>query len=101
MFSTTLTAFHFSVTTLVGFISDASGYSISKNVPLWDLLWFSAVANVSIVGMNLSLMLNSFGFYQISKLSMILVVYVIEWIIHSKINFREVEASVLVVIQGI
>jgi hypothetical protein len=32
-----------------------------------ESLWFSIVANTSIVGMNLSLMLNSVGFYQISK----------------------------------
>jgi len=34
--------------------------------------------------MNLSLMLNSVGFDQISKLSMIPVVCVMEWILHSK-----------------
>ncbi|PRQ28814.1 hypothetical protein RchiOBHm_Chr5g0007201 [Rosa chinensis] len=73
---------HFSVTALVGFISNASGYSASKHVPLWELIWFSLVANASITGMNLSLMLNSVCFYQISKLSMIPVVSVMEWIIH-------------------
>eukprot|EP01018_Ginkgo_biloba_P012293 Gb_07245 [translate_table: standard] len=100
-FATTLTAFHFSVTALVGFLSNASGYSTSKHVPLWDLIWFSVVANMSIVGMNLSLMLNSVGFYQISKLSMIPVVCVMEWIIHSKTYSREVKASVLVVVIGV
>jgi hypothetical protein len=46
-------------------VSNASGYSASKHVPLWELLWFSVVANTSITGMNLSLMLNSVGFYQV------------------------------------
>ncbi|GLJ55535.1 hypothetical protein SUGI_1192810 [Cryptomeria japonica] len=100
-FATTLTAFHFSVTAIVGFISNATGYSTSKHVPLWDLLWFSIVANMSIVGMNLSLMLNSVGFYQISKLSMIPVVCVMEWIIHSKHYTKEVKAAVAVVVLGV
>jgi hypothetical protein len=60
-----LTGFHFTVTALVGWISRASGYSASKHVPLWELVWFSLVANTSITGMNLSLMLNSVGFYQV------------------------------------
>ncbi|XP_024928086.1 UDP-rhamnose/UDP-galactose transporter 2 isoform X2 [Ziziphus jujuba] len=63
-FATTLTGFHFAVTALVGLVSNATGYSASKHVPLWELLWFSVVANMSITGMNLSLMLNSVGFYQ-------------------------------------
>ncbi|KAL6178855.1 hypothetical protein ACLB2K_050372 [Fragaria x ananassa] len=63
-FATTLTGFHFAVTALVGFVSNASGYSASKQVPFWELLWFSIVANVSITAMNFSLMLNSVGFYQ-------------------------------------
>ncbi|KAJ6941793.1 LOW QUALITY PROTEIN: UDP-rhamnose/UDP-galactose transporter 1 [Populus alba x Populus x berolinensis] len=74
------------------------GLSVSKHVPMWELLWFSVVANVSITGMNLSLMLNSVGFYQISKLSMIPVVCIMEWILHSKQYSKEVKLSVLVVV---
>lgn len=47
-------------------ISNKTGYSSSKQVPLWELLWFSAVANLSITGMNFSLMLNTVGLYQVS-----------------------------------
>ncbi|CAL5418635.1 unnamed protein product [Camellia sinensis] len=100
-FATTLTGFHFAVTALVGLVSNATGYSASKHVPLWELLWFSIVANMSITGMNLSLMLNSVGFYQISKLSMIPVVCVMEWILHSKHYSREVKMSVVVVVIGV
>ncbi|KAL6578220.1 UDP-rhamnose/UDP-galactose transporter 3 [Orobanche minor] len=64
-FATTLTGFHFAVTALVGMISNATGLSASKHVPFWELLWFSIVANMSITGMNFSLMLNSVGFYQV------------------------------------
>ncbi|KAL5557625.1 hypothetical protein UlMin_033836 [Ulmus minor] len=100
-FATTLTGFHFAVTALVGLVSNATGLSASKHVPLWELLWFSIVANTSITGMNLSLMLNSVGFYQISKLSMIPVVCVMEWILHSKHYSREVKIAVVVVVIGV
>ncbi|KMT19328.1 hypothetical protein BVRB_1g013310 [Beta vulgaris subsp. vulgaris] len=100
-FATTLTGFHFTVTALVGLVSNATGYSVSKHVPAWELLWFSLVANMSITGMNLSLMLNSVGFYQISKLSMIPVVCVLEWIIHYKHYSKEVKMSVIFVVIGV
>ncbi|KAL6012388.1 UDP-rhamnose/UDP-galactose transporter 1 [Asimina triloba] len=100
-FATTLTAFHFTVTALVGWISNASRSSASKHVPLWELFWFSVVANVSITGMNFSLMLNSVGFYQISKLSMIPVVCVMEWILHNKNYSGRVLMAVFVVALGV
>ncbi|CAI0463755.1 unnamed protein product [Linum tenue] len=100
-FATTLTGFHFAVTALVGLVSNATGLSASKHVPMWELLWFSIVANMSITGMNLSLMLNSVGFYQISKLSMIPVVCVMEWILHSKHYSKEVKFAVMVVVVGV
>ncbi|KAG6438246.1 hypothetical protein SASPL_103183 [Salvia splendens] len=99
--ATTLTGFHFAVTALVGMISNATGLSASKHVPFWELLWFSIVANMSITGMNLSLMLNSVGFYQISKLSMIPVVCILEWILHSKQYSSQVKLSVVVVVTGV
>ncbi|KAM5574096.1 hypothetical protein ABKV19_013554 [Rosa sericea] len=100
-FATTLTGFHFSVTALVGLVSNASGYSASKHIPFWELLWFSIVANVSITAMNFSLMLNSVGFYQISKLSMIPVVCVMEWILNNKQYSKEVKMAVVVVVIGV
>ncbi|XP_022138738.1 UDP-rhamnose/UDP-galactose transporter 2-like [Momordica charantia] len=100
-FATTLTGFHFAVTALVGLVSNATGYSTSKHIPLWELFWFSIVANMSITGMNFSLMLNSVGFYQISKLSMIPVVCVMEWILHNKHYSKEVKIAVVVVVIGV
>eukprot|EP00249_Psilotum_nudum_P006776 c20047_g1_i1 orf=477-1571(+) len=100
-FATTLTGFHFAVTAIVGFVSSFLGNSASKPVPLFDLFWFSLVANTSIVGMNLSLMLNSVGFYQISKLSMIPVVCVLEWVLHSKTYTREIKTAVVMVVIGV
>ncbi|KAL4579176.1 hypothetical protein LXL04_015313 [Taraxacum kok-saghyz] len=100
-FATSLTGFHFAVTALVGFISNSTGYTSSMHVPLWELLWFSIVANTSIAAMNFSLMLNSVGFYQISKLSMIPVVCVMEWILHNKHYSKEVKCAVVVVVIGV
>ncbi|XP_072991069.1 UDP-rhamnose/UDP-galactose transporter 2-like [Typha latifolia] len=100
-FAMTLTGFHFTVTALVGWVSNATGYSVSKHVPLWELIWFSIVANMSITGMNLSLMLNSVGFYQIAKLSMIPVVCIMEWILHSKHYTTKVIMAVVVVAFGV
>ncbi|XP_024925657.3 UDP-rhamnose/UDP-galactose transporter 3-like [Ziziphus jujuba] len=100
-FATTLTGFHFTVTALVGLVSNAAGYTSSKHIPLWELVWFAIVANTSIAGMNFSLMLNSVGFYQISKLSMIPVVCVMEWILHGKHYSKEVKMAVAVVIVGV
>ncbi|XP_022743878.1 UDP-rhamnose/UDP-galactose transporter 2-like isoform X1 [Durio zibethinus] len=101
VFATTLTGFHFSMTALVGLVSNATSYSTRKKVPLWELLWFSIFANTSITGMNLSLMLNSVGFYQISKLSMIPVVCVMEWILHGKHYSSKVKIAVIVVVVGV
>ncbi|XP_074378221.1 UDP-rhamnose/UDP-galactose transporter 3-like [Apium graveolens] len=100
-FATTLTGCHFLVTALVGAVSNAAGYTTSKHVPLWELLRFSIVANMSVTGLNLSLMLNSVGFYQISKVSMIPVICVMEWILHDRKYTREVKIAVIVVIIGV
>ncbi|KAJ9183189.1 hypothetical protein P3X46_007089 [Hevea brasiliensis] len=100
-FATTLTGLHFSMTALVGLVSNASGYSASKHIPLWELVWFSIVANVSITGVNLSLMLNSVGFYRISNLSMISVACAMEWFLHGKHYSREVKMAVMIVVVGV
>ncbi|KAJ8492176.1 hypothetical protein OPV22_013897 [Ensete ventricosum] len=100
-FATTLTGFHFTVTALVGWVSNATGLSASKYVPFWELFWFSIVANLSITGMNLSLMLNSVGFYQISKLSIIPVVCFMEFLLHSKHYSQRLIVAVAVVALGV
>ncbi|ONM59081.1 UDP-galactose transporter 2 [Zea mays] len=51
--------------------------------------------------MNLSLMLNSVGFYQISKLSMIPVVCLMEWVLNSKHYTTKVISAVVVVAAGV
>ncbi|KAL2324661.1 hypothetical protein Fmac_023719 [Flemingia macrophylla] len=70
-FATTLTGLHFATTALMTAILRMLGYIQASRLPLSELLKFVLFANFSIVGMNVSLMWNSVGFYQIAKLSMI------------------------------
>ncbi|XP_078430383.1 UDP-rhamnose/UDP-galactose transporter 2-like [Wolffia australiana] len=100
-FATTLTAFHFAITGLVGTISKKRDSATSKQVPLRELLLFSAVANLSITAMNFSLMLNSVGFYQMSKLSIIPVVCFMEWVLNNKRYSTRVISSVFFVALGV
>ncbi|KAE8100377.1 hypothetical protein FH972_018284 [Carpinus fangiana] len=63
-FATTLTGLHFAMTTLMTLVLRWLGYVQSSHLPFPDLLKFVIFANFSIVGMNVSLMWNSVGFYQ-------------------------------------
>lgn len=60
---------HFTMTSAVGYIGASLGYVPEKQMPFWDLFLFSLVSNTSIVSMNLSLMFNSVGFYQVSHVT--------------------------------
>ena len=64
--ATTLTGLHFATTTLLTVLLRWLGYIQDSYLPLPDLLKFVLFANFSIVGMNVSLMWNSVGFYQVS-----------------------------------
>ncbi|MCD7447879.1 hypothetical protein HAX54_035810 [Datura stramonium] len=82
--ATTLTGFHFAVMGTCWDGVKCHGVFFHQACTVVGTVWFSVVANMSITGMNLSLMLNSVGFYQISKLSMIPVVCLMEWVLHNK-----------------
>ncbi|CAI5514402.1 unnamed protein product [Closterium sp. Naga37s-1] len=102
LFATTLTGFHLTFTGLFGALCVWLGYlSGTANIPLWDIVWFGMLANLSIVGMNLSLMSNSVGFYQISKLAIIPVTCLCETLLHAKAYSKEVKLSVLAVMLGV
>lgn len=63
--ATTLTGLHFGTTTLLTTFLTWLGYIQPSQLPWPDLLKFVLFANFSIVGMNVSLMWNSVGFYQV------------------------------------
>ncbi|KAF8405894.1 hypothetical protein HHK36_007972 [Tetracentron sinense] len=100
-FATTLTGLHFATTTLMTVVLWWLGYIQASHLPLPELLKFVLFANFSIVGMNVSLMWNSVGFYQIAKLSMIPVSCFLE-VVLDKIGYsRDTKLSIVVVLLGV
>ncbi|GMY29502.1 UDP-rhamnose/UDP-galactose transporter 6 [Fagus crenata] len=100
-FATTLTGMHFATTTLMTVVLRWLGYVQSSHLPFLELLRFVIFANFSIVGMNVSLMWNSVGFYQIAKLSMIPVSCLLE-VVLDKIQYsRDTKLSIGVVLLGV
>ncbi|KAL3504536.1 hypothetical protein ACH5RR_034377 [Cinchona calisaya] len=100
-FATTLTGMHFATTTLMTAVLRWLGYIQASHLPYPELLKFVLFANFSIVGMNVSLMWNSVGFYQIAKLSMIPVSCFLE-VIFDKIRYsRDTKLSIAVVLLGV
>ncbi|KAL6576054.1 UDP-rhamnose/UDP-galactose transporter 5 [Orobanche hederae] len=100
-FATTLTGLHFAATTTMTIILKRLGYIQSSPLPVSELLKFILFANFSIVGMNVSLMWNSVGFYQIAKLSMIPVSCFLEVVLDSMQYSRDTKLSILVVLLGV
>ncbi|KAA8537953.1 hypothetical protein F0562_027467 [Nyssa sinensis] len=100
-FATTLTGLHFATTTLMTAVLRWLGYIQASHLPLPELLKFILFANFSIVGMNVSLMWNSVGFYQIAKLTMIPVSCLLE-VVFDKIRYsRDTKLSIAVVLLGV
>nr|KJB59483.1 hypothetical protein B456_009G258600 [Gossypium raimondii] len=100
-YATTLTGLHFATTTLMTAALRWFGFIQSSHLPLSELLRFILFANFSIVGMNVSLMWNSVGFYQIAKLSMIPVSCFLE-VVMDKIRYsRDTKLSIAVVLLGV
>ncbi|CAI5474695.1 unnamed protein product [Closterium sp. Yama58-4] len=101
-FATSLTALHFITTTAVSNAATAAGaLAPSKHVPARTLLWFAFVASLAVVSMNVSLMVNSVGFYQITKLSIIPACCLFEALLHRKTFSPAVKAAVVGVMVGV
>ncbi|KDP35285.1 hypothetical protein JCGZ_09444 [Jatropha curcas] len=100
-FATTLTGLHFATTTLLTVFLRWLGYIQTSHLPLSELLKFVLFANFSIVGMNVSLMWNSVGFYQIAKLSMIPVSCLLEVVLDNVRYSRDTKLSITVVLLGV
>lgn len=100
-FATTLTGLHFGTTTILTVFLRWLGYIQTSHLPLSELLRFVLFANFSIVGMNVSLMWNSVGFYQIAKLSMIPVSCFLEVVLDKVRYSRDTKLSILLVLLGV
>ncbi|CAN1235950.1 UDP-rhamnose/UDP-galactose transporter 5 [Linum grandiflorum] len=99
-FATTLTGLHFATTTLLTVVLRWMKYIQPSHLPVPELLKFVLFANFSIVGMNVSLMWNSVGFYQIAKLTMIPVSCFLEVVLDSMQYSRDTKLSIAVVLLG-
>ncbi|KAL9160969.1 hypothetical protein ABFS82_08G235100 [Erythranthe guttata] len=100
-FATTLTGLHFAATTMMTLILKYLGYIQTTHLPSSDIIKFVIFSNFSIVGMNVSLMWNSVGFYQIAKLSMIPVSCFLEVVLDRVQYSRDTKLSILVVLLGV
>lgn len=100
-FATTLTGLHFAMTTLMTLVMKWLGHIQPSYLPLPELVKFVFFANLSIVGMNVSLMWNSVGFYQIAKLCIIPVLCILE-ILFDKVRYsRDTKLSIVLVLVGV
>jgi len=100
-FATTLTGLHFAATTLMTLVLRWMGHIQPSHLPASEILKFAVFANFSIVGMNVSLMWNSVGFYQIAKLSMIPVSCFLEVVLDKMRYSRDTKLSIMLVLLGV
>ena len=71
-FAVTLSAFHYLTVALILQIYKWSGsMAPSKSMSMLSLLVYCGISCASIISLNVSLMINQVGFYQISKLMVI------------------------------
>ncbi|KAF8060365.1 URGT2 [Scenedesmus sp. PABB004] len=70
-FACTLSAIHFLTAAACVAGAQAVGLASKASLPWKPTLWFSAVAVVSIASLNLSLLVNPVGLYQVAKLLVI------------------------------
>jgi hypothetical protein len=99
--ATTLTGLHFATTTVMTLVFRWLGLSQASQLPLPDLAKFVVFSNLSIVGMNVSLMWNSVGFYQIAKLCMIPASCLLEVVLDRVHYSRDTRLSIAVVLAGV
>ncbi|KAJ8445460.1 hypothetical protein Cgig2_031273 [Carnegiea gigantea] len=100
-FATSLSGLHFVATTIMTAVLRWLHYIQASHLPFSDLLKFVIFANFSIVGMNVSLMWNSVGFYQIAELSMIPVSCLLEIVFDKVRHSRDTKLSIGLVLVGV
>lgn len=100
-FATTLCALHFLACAGSLGVMQLLGVTESRTVPWTDKLIFAAAANISIASLNLSLMINTVGFYQIAKLLIIPFTAVVEWLWLRQSMSKEQVSCTAVVLLGV
>jgi solute carrier family 35 protein E3 len=110
-FATTLCGMHFMCTAGIGLCTGGSRNKVAgdeKNqtcekmrIPPNDVAMFVVVAATSIIGLNMSLMLNTIGFYQVCKLAQIPTMCFLELVFMGKKFSRKVVQAIVVVLMGV
>ena len=107
-FATTLCGLHFMCTASIGLCTGGNRKADDKNsagekmrIPQHDIVMFVVVAATSIIGLNMSLMLNTIGFYQVCKLAQIPTMCVLELVFMGKKFSRRVIQAIVVVLLGV
>eukprot|EP01025_Chloroclados_australasicus_P018712 TRINITY_DN1993_c0_g2_i3.p1 TRINITY_DN1993_c0_g2~~TRINITY_DN1993_c0_g2_i3.p1 ORF type:complete len:401 (+),score=31.88 TRINITY_DN1993_c0_g2_i3:182-1204(+) len=100
-FATTLCAFHFLSCWASIYTAQAVGWAKKVSIPLRDAILFSFVADVSIATLNMSLMVNSVGFYQIAKLLIIPFVALIEYFFYNKKFTTQMLTAMFITVCGV
>lgn len=73
----------------------------STYLPVADLVMFTIVSSVSVASLNISLLVNSVGFYQTSKLAVIPFICVTEYFLFNRTMSIRVICSIIVVLFGL
>lgn len=101
-FAVTLSGLHYLAAALLTQGYTWTGLMTPKGVMPWrDRLLYTAVASVSIVSLNVSLLVNNVGFYQIAKLCVIPFVALVEYFAYQRRFSAPVLASIGVVMGGV
>jgi solute carrier family 35 protein E3 len=101
VFATTLCAFHFLSAAAAVAAAQAVGLASRGRMPLRDALGFAVIASVSIASLNVSLLVNSVGFYQVAKLLIIPFVCGVEAVWLGRRFPARVVAAIAVVVLGV
>ncbi|GFR45742.1 hypothetical protein Agub_g7158 [Astrephomene gubernaculifera] len=101
VFATTLCAFHFLSCGGSVKAMEAMGFGKRASMPWKDCIVFAIVASISIASLNLSLLVNSVGFYQISKLLIIPFVCLVEYLWFKRKFTLPTVLCILVVVAGV
>jgi solute carrier family 35 protein E3 len=101
VFATTLCALHFLSAAAAVTAAQAAGLASRGRMPLRDALGFAVIASVSIASLNVSLLVNSVGFYQVAKLLIIPFVCAVEAIWLGRRFPPRVVAAIAVVVLGV
>ncbi|GIL87985.1 hypothetical protein Vretimale_6361 [Volvox reticuliferus] len=101
VFATTLCAFHFLACGVCVRLMELFGYGKRATMPMYECVRFAIIASVSIASLNLSLLVNSVGFYQISKLLITPFVGLAEYLFYKRRFTVPTLLSILVVVLGV